>query len=177
MLEKIGPTTKSTFSRSSRPLALVTAPSGLSSSSTTTTSTSLPAILPPRSLIPSCRPSRDCWPSTAAGPDKVVITPILIFSCAAAGAVAIPSKTASPVSFNDCFMNVPPFGLYSRKPLPQQMPGLQLILTVTAPASRTPLCKPCANYLKPKEIWAMIESCAPFGSPNAQAGQDLHHDP
>src|SRR5947208_1600572 len=65
MLEKIGPTTKSTFSRSSRPLALVTAPSGLSSSSTTTTSTSLPAILPPRSLIPSCRPSRDCWPSKA----------------------------------------------------------------------------------------------------------------
>jgi len=29
------------------------------------------------------------------------------------------------------------------------MLGLQLILTATAPASRTRLCKPCANYLKP----------------------------
>jgi DNA-binding MarR family transcriptional regulator len=55
---------------------------------------------------------------------------------------------------------------------PHKMLGLQLILTVTAPASTTHPCKPCANYLKPKEIWAMIASCALFGSPNAQAGQD-----
>jgi hypothetical protein len=74
-------------------------------------------------------------------------------------------------------MIIPPFGLCSRKPTPQQMRRLQLILTVTAPASTTHPCKPCANYLKPKEIWAMIESCALFGSPNAQAGQDLHYDP
>src|SRR5438128_1325168 len=53
------------------------------------------------------------------------------------------------------------------------MLGIQLILTVTAPASTTRPCKPCANYLKPKEIWAMIASCALFGSPNAQAGQDF----
>jgi DNA-binding MarR family transcriptional regulator len=33
----------------------------------------------------------------------------------------------------------------------------QLILTVTAPASRTLPCKPCANCLKPKEIWAIME--------------------
>jgi hypothetical protein len=39
---------------------------------------------------------------------------------------------------------------------PHKMLGLQLILTVTAPASTTHPCKPCANYLKPKEIWAMI---------------------
>src|SRR6185295_9236547 len=70
--------------------------------------------LPPSSLLASCRPSRDCWPSTAAGPDRVVITPILIFSCAAAGVAATPSTTASPVSFNDCFMIIPPFGLCSR---------------------------------------------------------------
>jgi hypothetical protein len=37
------------------------------------------------------------------------------------------------------------------------MLGPQLILTVTAPASRTRLCKPRANCLKLKEIWAMIE--------------------
>jgi hypothetical protein len=53
-------------------------------------------------------------------------------------------------------MIIPPFGLCSRKPTSQQMLGLQLILTVTAPASTTHPCKPCANYLKPKEIWAMI---------------------
>jgi hypothetical protein len=84
---------------------------------------------------------------------------------------------ASPVSFNDCFMIIPPFGLCSRKPTPHHKLGLQLILTVTAPASTTRPCKPCANYLKPKEIWAMIASCALFGSPNAQAGQDLQYDP
>src|SRR5260370_39980379 len=70
MLEKIGPTTKSTLSRSSRPLALVTAPSGLSSSSATTTSTSLPPILPPRSLTARAKPSRTCAPRAAAGPDR-----------------------------------------------------------------------------------------------------------
>src|SRR5258707_5195089 len=146
MLEKIGPTTKSTFSRSSRPLALVTAPSGLSSSSTTTTSTSLPAILPPRSLIPSCRPSRDCWPSTAAGQDEVVITPILIFSCAAAGVAATPSNTANPLSFNDGFMIILHSASAAENLTPHKMLGLQLILTVTAPASTTHPCKPYANY-------------------------------
>jgi hypothetical protein len=65
----------------------------------------------------------------------------------------------------------------AEKPNAHKMLRAQLILTVTAPASRTRPCKPCANYLKPKEIWAMIESCALFGSPNAQAGQDLHYDP
>jgi hypothetical protein len=60
------------------------------------------------------------------------------------------------------------------------MLGMQLILTATAPASTThpykSPCKPRANCLKPKEIWAMIASCALFGSPNAQAGQDLDYD-
>ena len=58
----------------------------------------------------------DCAPSAAAGPDKVTITPILIFSCAAARVAATLSRTASPANFNCCFMIVSPFGLCSRKP-------------------------------------------------------------
>jgi DNA-binding MarR family transcriptional regulator len=59
------------------------------------------------------------------------------------------------------------------------MLGLQLILTVTAPASTTHPCKPCANYLKPKEIWAMIRKLRSVRiterpSRTRQAGQDLH---
>src|SRR4051812_47109934 len=108
MLEKIGPTTKSTLSRSRRPLTLVTAASGLSSSSTTTTSTSRPPILPPRSLTPSAKPSRTCWPSAAAGPDRVTITPSLIFSWARAGLIAVPSSKAVAAKVNCVFMICPP---------------------------------------------------------------------
>jgi hypothetical protein len=57
-------------------------------------------------------------------------------------------------------MIIPPFGLCRRKLNTTQMLGPQLILTVTAPASRTRLCKPCANCLKLKEIWAMIREAA-----------------
>jgi hypothetical protein len=53
--------------------------------------------------------------------------------------------------------------LHSAQPknlTPHKMLGLQLILTVMAPASTTRPCKLCANYLKPKEIWAMIREAA-----------------
>src|SRR5262249_56716415 len=39
-------------------------------------------------LMASCRPLRCCWPSTAGGPDSVVISPIFSLSCAAATVVA-----------------------------------------------------------------------------------------
>jgi hypothetical protein len=107
MLEKIGPTTKSTLSRSSRPRTFVTAPSGFNSSSALTISTSRPAILPPRSLTASAKPSRTCWPSAAAGPEVVTITPILSFSCACAGTAATPTSAARPASFETCFMGTP----------------------------------------------------------------------
>src|SRR6516225_8819747 len=88
MLEKIGPTTKSTLSRSTNALTLVTARSGLSSSSATITSTSRPPSLPSSVLTARLKPLRSCWPSTAGGPDKVAMMPILSFSCAGAPVAA-----------------------------------------------------------------------------------------
>src|SRR3972149_2377047 len=83
-LEKIGPTTKSTLSRSISALTLVTAMSGLSSSSCTMISTSRPPSLPPRSFTASWKPLRSCWPSTAGGPESVGRTPVLSLSWAPA---------------------------------------------------------------------------------------------
>src|SRR5512134_982649 len=44
-----------------------------------------------------------CWPSTAAGPDRVAIIPTLSFSCACA---APPSRASAAVARNMRFMSI-----------------------------------------------------------------------
>src|ERR1700680_2852214 len=49
-----------------------------------------------------CRPLRCCWPSAAAGPDRVVMRPIFSFSCAIAAddVAAIAAAATSIETFN-----------------------------------------------------------------------------
>src|SRR5262249_44562414 len=84
----------STLSRSTNALTLVTARSGLSSSSATSTSTSRPPSFPSRFLTARLKPLRSCWPSTAGGPAEVAMTPVFSFS--RPGARALPDMARAP---------------------------------------------------------------------------------
>src|SRR5262249_44573978 len=118
MLEKIGPTTKSTLSRSTNALTLDTATSGLSSSSCTITSTSRPPSLLPRLLTASWKPLRSWPPSTAGGPLSVVITPTLSLSCACAGVSASAPAAAAAAVEENLIMVHPPRFLLATFPAP-----------------------------------------------------------
>ena len=60
------------------------------------------------------RQSGAAWPSAAAGPDRVTITPILILSSAAAGRTAMPSRIARPANIHISFMVTPLIGCASQ---------------------------------------------------------------
>src|SRR6186713_1220917 len=95
--------------------------------------------------------------------------PTLIFSCATAGPAAAPSKTASPASFNDCFMLSLRSAAAQPKPTPYQyaQDAAYSDDDRTCKLRRAP-CKPCANCLKLKEIWTMIPSYGLFGRSSAE---------
>ena len=100
------------------------------------TSTSFPAILPPRSLTASVKPLRTCCPRAAAGPERVTITPILIFSSENAGVTATLSRTARPANFHLFPMTTPDPRAQATTQLHNQDPrSFKLILTQPVAAS------------------------------------------
>src|SRR5436190_5009741 len=94
--DQMMPETKSTFCFFSISSATCTPTSGLNWSSPYTISTGTPPTLPPRCSTARSTDSFMNWPITPCGPENVLMKPILIFCCAAAGPAKANAATTAP---------------------------------------------------------------------------------